>query len=155
MSFRYRYFTPRTEVDSWEDQIEWDSNAPEYEIPMVRAPRYRHVRDPNPNLIGRDIDYDPDLEWELYLQDVLTGQHPSTTGILDARQNVENINAEFYGYDPQLINPGYMTPQGQEPVDIVAAQEARDDWSRSRGLAGCSLSRKIRCDQEFCGDQEC
>ncbi len=116
MSFRYRYFTPRTDVDAWEDQIEWDDGAPEYEIPTVRAPRYRHFRD-----------YGADLEYEKELYDILTGQDPSTTGIMDARQNVENINAEFYGYDPQLINPGYMTPQGQVPVNIPAAQEARDE----------------------------
>ena len=56
------------------------------------------------------------------------GQHPSTTGIIDARQNVENINAEFYGRTPRVINRGFMNPDGSVPIgaDMALAQAQRD-----------------------------
>ena len=96
----------------WEDIVRYDLEN--RVTPWVRAPRYRHIRD-----------WGPDLEYDKWAYDTATGQN---NPLLESRQNRNNIQAEFYGREPEIVNPGYMDPAGNVPIgaDMALAQAQRD-----------------------------
>jgi len=96
----------------WEDIVRYDLEN--RVTPWVKAPRYRHTRD-----------WGPDLEYDKWAFDTTTGQN---NPLLESRQNRNNIQAEFYGREPEIVNPGYMDPAGNVPIgaDMALAQAQRD-----------------------------
>ena len=101
-------------ANGWTNEIGWEDIV-RYDLenrvtPWVRAPRYRHLTGPD--------------AYERDLQATATGiDNP----LLESRQIRNNIQAEFHGHEPEIVNPGFMTPGGQVPIP--------EDMSLALGLA--------------------